>query len=405
MSRKLTVRTVETIQPTAVRQEIPDKLLAGLYLIVQPSGAKSWAIRYRAPAGITRKHTLGSYPAISLEAARKLASAALRAVAEGRDPAQEKRDRVVAGTVAALVEEFLAKHVARKNKPRTQEETERLFRLHILPRWKNRLAASITRRHVIALLDEVAAETPIAANRVKAAVSKLFSWAVERDILPASPAVHVKPPSEENARERVLSDAELRAIWIAADKLGGPYGTLVKLLMLTGQRRSEVAGMRWSETDIDTTAPFGQPSTWIIPGARTKNGQLHTVPLSKASLAVLDSLERRGDFVMTTGGQTASNGYSKNKRALAALLPADMPSWWLHDQRRTLATGMAKLGIELPVIEKVLNHSSGSFAGIVGVYQRHDFADEKRAALEAWGRHIEALVSGKPAKVLPLLRV
>jgi hypothetical protein len=148
VARKLTARSVQTIRPVADRQEIADGLLPGLYLIVQPSGAKSWAVRYRH-AGTTRKHTLGSYPAITLEAARDLARAALRAVAEGRDPAQEKRERVAPGTVAALVEEFITKHVKRHNKARTAEETERLLNLHVLPRWKRLKVDTISRRDVI----------------------------------------------------------------------------------------------------------------------------------------------------------------------------------------------------------------------------------------------------------------
>jgi integrase len=398
MTHKLTARTVETVRAGADRREIPDQYLPGLYLIVQPSGAKSWAVRYRH-AGVSRKHTIGPYPVIDLKAARELASAALRAVAEGRDPTQEKRERVAAvapDTVASLAEQFVRMHCQRRNRARTVVETERLLRLHVLPYWRNRLASSIRRRDVLELLDHVvAAGTPIAANRTLAAVRRMFSWALERDILAASPCAGVKRPSEERSRERVLSNDELRDLWQAADKVGGPYAALIKLLLLTGQRRDEVGGMRYSELN---------GGLWTIAKDRTKNGKTHEVPLSALAAALLAAQPRIGasDFVITTTGKVAFNGYVVGKQRLNALLPVDMPPWRLHDLRRSVASGMARLGIALPTIEKVLNHTSGSFAGIVSVYQRHDFADEKRAALEAWARHVEALVAGETAKVLPL---
>jgi integrase len=405
MATKLTARSVEAVRPGAKRQEIPDAYLPGLYLLVQPAGAKSWAVRYRH-AGASRKLTLGSYPALDLKTARELASVALRAVAEGRDPTQEKRaerERGAPDTIADLAEQFLNRHVRRNNRKRTIEATECILRRHVLPRWKNRLAASLTRRDVFDLLDAIVEDgTPIAANRTKTVLTTMFAWAVERDILAASPCTKVKKPSKETERDRVLTDTELVAVWKAADTLGGPYGAMVQLLALTGARRNEVAGMRWSETDVDVTAPFGQSSTWTVPKERAKNGQAHALPLSRACLEILNSQPRRGDLVLSNDGATAASNYSNMRKRLDALLPADMAPWRLHDLRRTLATGMARLGIAVPVVEKCLNHVSGSFGGIVGVYQHHDFAAEKRAAFESWARHVEELVGNKPAKVLPL---
>ena len=268
----------------------------------------------------------------------------------------------------------------------------------MLPRWRGRLAREIIRRDVLDLLDHlVDSDKPIAANRTLSAVRKMFNWAVSRDILTFSPCAGVKPPTPEASRDRVLSDDELKLIWRAASQIGGPFGLLVKLLTLTGQRRDEVAKMQWSELDLKVRL-------WTLPRERVKTDQPHQVPLSAAAVAILESVPQiaNSPFVLTTTGKTPSNGYSKGKRKLDALLPQDMPAWRLHDLRRTVASGMARLGIDLPVIEKVLNHSSGSFAGIVGVYQRHDFADEKRAALETWGRHIEGLIPGKSVKVVRL---
>jgi len=397
---RLTVRSVETVKPKTVRQEIPDSLLPGLYLIQQPSGTKGWAVRYRYQ-GAPRKLTLGSYPALGLQDARKLGAKALRAVAEGRDPGREKIQARAskADSIDRVVEEFLDRHVQRSNRPRTAQETERLLRQHVLPRWRGRMVHEVTRRDVLDILDRVVdAGAPIAANRVLAAVRKFFNWCIARDIIAASPCAGVKPPTAERSRDRVLSDDELTRVLQAADKMGGTFGPLVKLLALTGQRRDEIARMRWDEI---------KDRVLVLPAERTKNGQPHEVPLSTAALAVLNSIPRveGSPFVLTTdGGASPASGYSKNKRRLDALLPADMPPWRLHDLRRTCASSMARLGINLPVIEKVLNHASGSFAGIVGVYQRHSFADEKRAALEAWGDFIAALVEAKPASKVVRLR-
>jgi integrase len=398
MAKMLTTRFVETIRPGKDRTEYPDPLLPGHRLVVQPSGAKSWIVRYRHGRR-SRKLTLGRYPAINLKTARDLAAAALRAVAEGRDPGREKIEAREGDpdTVAAVARQFFALHCQRNNRPRHATETQRLIEVNVLPRWRGRLARDITRRDVLDLLDRLVEDgTPITANRTYSAFRKMFAWAASRDILAASPCAGVKPPTPERSRDRMLSDTELRGVWQAAGKLAGPFGALVKLLILTGQRRDEVAGMRRLELDLGAR-------TWTIAKERVKNNRPQEVPLSNPAVALLTALPRIGDeFVLTTTGLTASNGYGKGKRRLDALLPADMPPWRLHDLRRTLASGMARLGINLPVIEKILNHSSGSFGGVAGIYQRYDFAAEKRTALERWAAHVEQLVSGKPAAVVPL---
>jgi integrase len=368
--------------------------------VVQPSGAKGWAVRYRH-AGTPRKHTLGAYPAIDLKAARDLASKALRAVAEGRDPGREKIQERAAkpDTVETVARQFIERHCKRSNRPRTARETQRLLDLHVLPRWRSRLLREISRRDVLDLLDRIVdGGKPIAANRTFSAVRKMFNWAVARDIINTSPCAGVKPPTAERSRDRILTDSELRDVWHATIKIGGPFGALVRLLVLTGQRRDEVAQARWSEVDLDRRM-------WTLARERVKNDTPHDVPLSKSAVAILQALPRIGnEYVLTTNGEAPASNYAKNKRRLDALLPDDMLPWRLHDIRRSVASGMARLGVSLPVIERVLNHRSGSFAGIVSVYQKYDFADEKRQALEAWGHHVERLVSGKPATVVALGR-
>jgi integrase len=394
MRRGLTVRAVEAMRPAADRREIADGYLAGLYLVLQPSGAKSWAVRYRHN-GATRKFTIGSYPAVDLKAARELGAKALRAVAEGRDPGQEKAQARASqpDSIETVAKQFIERHCRRVNRPRTARETERLLRRNVLPRWRGRSVDSITRRDVLDVLDRVVdAGAPIEANRVLAATRKMFAWAVARDIIAASPCAGVTPPSPERSRDRVLNDNELRLVWLAAKQIGWPFGPLVQLLALTGQRREEIGQMRWSEIDLEKRL-------WTMPPTRTKNNQQHEVALSAPAVAILKSVPRLAgsDLAFTTNGATPVSGYSKAKRQIDALLPPNTPHWTLHDLRRTAASGMARLGINLPVIEKILNHASGSFAGIVGVYQRHSFADEKRHALEAWGNFVAALVEGKPA--------
>jgi integrase len=399
MAQRLTTRSIETIVPAQQRREIPDKHMPGLYLVLQPSGARSWAVRYRS-YGRCRKHTLGPFPAIDLKSARELAGKALRAVAEGRDPGQEKAQSRTAkpNTVEAVAAQFIERHCRKANRPRTAEETERTLKLHVLPRWRGRLLRDITRRDVLDVLDRVVDDgKPIAANRVLAAVRKMFNWALSRDIVTTSPCAGVKPPTPERSRDRILTDAELRNVWNAADS--GPFGALLRLLILTGQRRDEVAGMSWPEIDLEGRL-------WTIPAKRTKNNRPHEVPLSAAALAALKAVPRIGDrFVLTTNGDSPASGYSKGKRNIDSRLPPNMAPWRLHDLRRTVASGMARLGVNLPVIEKVLNHASGSFAGIVGVYQRHDFAEEKRIALEKWDGFVTGLVSDQPRQKVVRMRI
>lgn len=401
MAKALTVKTLENLKPGAARREVPDGLIRGLFFVLQPTGKGSWAVRYRS-AGRTRKLTLGTYPAIDLKSARELASRALVKAAAGDDPAAEKQAAkkseapVERDIVEKVVESFIERYA--KANTRSWLETERMLKKEVVGAWKGRNLSAIGKADVHELLDKIVDRgSPIAANRVLAALRRMCNWAVERDIIKASPCERIKPPSAVQSRDRILSDDELRAVWRACDAIGWPFGPLVKLLILTGQRRDEVAEMCWSEIDFST-------KTWMLPRARAKNDVEHEVPLSAMALAILEALPRvssKPGFVFTTKGTTAVSGFARAKERLDAELAKtvpDMPPWVIHDLRRTFASGAARLGINLPVIEKVLNHVSGSFGGIVGVYQRHSFADEKRAALEAWGRHVAALVNGEASR-------
>jgi integrase len=371
---RLNVKSVEAWRPSAGRQEVPDGYVRGLYLIVHPTGHKAWAVRYRY-AGKTRKHTVGPYPVFGLKDARDAAVKVLRTVSEGHDPEQRRP-----GSIEEVVAQFLDQH-CKDYRPRSRKETERLLRVNVLHKWKGRKIEEITRADVRAALGELT-ETPVMANRVHGVMHILFRWAVENDLIAHSPVTGLRAPNKETPRDRVLTDAELTAVWQAAEKEGYPFGTIVRLLILTGQRRGEVAGMRWSELDLEA-------GHWVLPRERVKNARRHEVPLPRQAIEILQKVPQIGDtHVFTINGTGAFGGFSKAR----ARLDVDIPDWTIHDLRRTAASGMAKLGVSLVVIEKVLNHVSGSLAGIVGVYQRHEYAEEKRAALQQWADHIDRLV-------------
>jgi integrase len=347
--------------------------MRGLYFIVQPTGSKSWAVRYRL-GGRSRKHTIGPYPAFDLKHARDAAAKVLRTVAEGHSP-----QHVDVNNVAGAVEQFLARH-CKNYRARPRKEAERLLRLYIVGPLSGRRLDTITRADVRTVLDGIGA--PVVANRVHSVTRTLFNWAVESDLLANSPMAGIKAPHPERSRDRVLTDDELRAVWRAADKFGYPFGPIVQMLILTGQRRSEVAEMTRSEIVGDL---------WTLPRERVKNDRRHEVPLSRQARALLDSLPRIGDeYVFTLNGKAPHTAFHNAKSRLDKLISIE--PYTLHDLRRTAASGLARLGVNLVVIEKILNHVSGSLAGVVGVYQRHEFAEEKRAALQRWADHIEKLV-------------
>jgi integrase len=239
------------------------------------------------------------------------------------------------------------------------------------------------------MLDKIVGDTPVLANRVYSITRKLFGWAVEQEIIPVSPLTGLKAPAVEKSRDRILTDQELRAVWQAAGRMG-VYGALVRLLVLTGQRRGEIAGLTWDEIDLDKRLIS-------LPRERVKNDRAHEVPLSPQAAALIEALPRLSDrYVFSLDGSVPIGGFGKFKAQFDKLCGVE--NFTLHDLRRSAASGMARLRVSLPVIEKVLNHVSGSFAGVVGIYQRHDFAGEKRKALELWGAHVAAVVSDKPAK-------
>ncbi|WP_054301039.1 site-specific integrase [Gemmobacter sp. LW-1] len=413
MAKALTPKGVEAAKPDPdKRREMADPALSGLYLVIQPSGAKSWALRYRF-GGKPAKLTLGRWPLMGLAEARAAASEAIDKIERGKNPAIEKKETKAAkleaqlsdrDKIKTLIGQFDKRHLSSLKSGRVvRRELDR----HVVSEWGERDIHEITKRDVIDLLDGIAdSGRVVTANRVRAYLNKFLNWVVERDILPLSPATGVKPVAKESSRDRVLTDDEIRWFWQACEAEGFPWGPLGKVLLLTGQRLNEAAQITEGEIRGDL---------WHLSADRTKNGRAHDVPLSDAVRAVLGAVERiegKPGFIFTTTGTTPVSGFFKARAHLAEAMErlaaeergeaVEIPRWTFHDLRRTAATGMARLGIPVRITEAVLNHVSGTGGGIVAVYQRHDYADEKRQALEAWGRFVLSLVEGQPDNVVRL---
>jgi len=380
----LAVRKLTAAPPK--RFEVWDAKLPGFGIRVAPSGLKSFVLVYRC-ARRQRRLTIGRYPIVSLAEARALAMEALAKIARGVDPEPEKEEAPNnQHTFAEAVRAFVRLHCERYNKPVTKKDTERILNTRFVRVWGQRNLSDIKKSEILRILDGIVAEDhPSAANHALAAIRKFFNWCVERGLLEHSPCAGVRKPAKESSRDRVLSDAELTAIWNGADRLGYPYGAMVQLLLLTAQRRGEVAGMRWTHLDLEGM-------TWSLPAALTKNGRAHVVPLTSRAIEVLTSLPRLHDelvFPAARGAGTSVSDFSRAKRALDRL--AGIEGWTLHDLRRTVATGMARLGVAPHVVERILNHVSGTFGGVAGVYNRFHYLPEMKAALDLWATHIATL--------------
>jgi integrase len=392
MAQTLTPKRVEKIAPGPTRKEVPDGGQTGLYLIVQPSGARSWGVRYRHH-GRPRKATLGAFPAIDLPQARKLAQAALRDASEGKDPAGEKVAKRNGTTVGAVWEEYRDLHMAQR-RDATAAAAKTLFTNTVLPKWGKLGIETIRRRDVMNLLDDMRGE-PAKANKAKVRLNHFFGWCVEREIIPGSPVASVKTPHKPKSRARVLTDEELRRIWKAADEAAYPFGPLVKILILTMARRTEVAAMAWGELN-------GQEQLWTIPEDRTKNGIAIDVHRTATMNAILEGVPRAGDYVFTTRENRPVSGFAKMKARLDELTGDGVAPWTLHDLRRTGSTIMQRLAIRKEVIDAAQNHK---MPGISATYLRYGYAAEKVKAFEALEREVLRIVTGAAhSNVIPLIR-
>jgi integrase len=417
---KLTERKIETLTADRGQKDrlVFDDAQRGLAVRVTASGSRTYLCQYTLNRQKWRV-PLGSCSALSLAKAREAAAAVMGDVAKGRNPAAERKEAAAAEwakrvrgrlTLAILIQDWARLHLIHR-RPRYAAEAVRALR-HGFSKHLDRPAEDLDRAAVVQALDSLSRPrkekgkgkssirhgTAI-AGRTAAYGRACFAWAMKRGTLPNNPFAELPMVSSVIKRERVLSDEEAGAIWRAAGEVPLPFGALVRLLMLTGQRREEVAGMTWTELSEDLT-------TWTIPATRTKNGIPHLVPLSQPARELLHALPSDGPGDVRGARQLAKlalvfpgergtpfSGWSKAKSALDTA--SGVSGWWLHDLRRTLATGLQRFGVRLEVTEAVLNHLSGSRAGVVGIYQRHDWAEEKRAALDAWSAHLLAAAEGR----------
>ncbi len=400
----LTAAGVERLKPPSSGQvEYYDRRLPSFGLRLSYHGTKSWFVMTRLDGKLIRV-TLGRHPALSLADAREEARRTTTLAAAGKDPrlirsaAKHKRQEERRNTFASCADEFLERHVERRLRPSTQREYRRILKGSDTRAWRDRPISQIAKRNVLDVVEAIDARgSPGASKRALVYLRKFFNWCAERDIIATPPTDRIRPQHPEVKRDRVLLDEELRYLLCALEAERSVFGPLLRILILTGQRRAEVAGMLWSELrDIESDGAL-----WEIPGQRTKNKHSHIVPLSPAVRNILLISPRISDLVFTTTGQTAVSGFGKAKARLDAHINEmrrcdglePMPAWTLHDMRRTMVTVMnEKLGIAPHVVEAVVNHISGlAKAGVAGVYNRALYLRERKIALDAWANHVTAL--------------
>ena len=399
---KLTDKGVAALRPRRERYEAWDG--DGFGVRVGPRGAKSWVLVYHHQ-GRSRRMTLGGYPGMGLADARLAAAEARRKLGRGEDPGQalvaQRRAERAAETVSELVSEYLGKHASKK---RSGAEDRRILEKDVVPLWGRRKAKDITRRDVIALLDGIVERgAPIQANRTLAATRKMFNWAVDRALLPASPCAMMKAPARENRRDRALSRSEIAQLWRGLDDAGmsETIRLALKFQLATAQRKGEVINAEWDEFALDERM-------WTIPPEKSKNGMAHRVPLAPFALDLLKAIKANAGGArwlfpsphtdQPVTGPAVDHALRNNRDSIGI---EDVTP---HDLRRTAASHMTSMGINRLVVSKVLNHAE---SGVTAVYDRHGYDAEKRHALEAWGTRLAEIVQGpaaETAKVVTLSR-
>jgi integrase len=401
MVKTLTDRGIAALKPAVKGQRyvVSDALMPALVVRVTDKGNKTFLLgaRYPNSKNFIRRE-LGRVGILTLAEAREKARDWQKLLRDGIDPRDvERRKRIEAerkrgDTFASLAELYIARCVKSQ---RSGVEAERIIHAELAPRWGKRPLTEVTRGDVIKMIDEIVGRgAPAQAHNAFALVRAMFNWAIDRGLCETSPADRLRPTKLigiKQPRLRVLTDDELRAIWQAADVMGYPYGPLVRLLMLTGQRRGEAAGARWREFDFARRV-------WSIPPERFKSNATHVLPLADDAWAMLAALPRwaGGDCVFTTvSGKKPINGYSKAKKRLDQL--TGLEDWTIHDIRRTVRTRLSALRVPEPVAEMVIGHSR---RGLIRVYDQHTYLDEMREALMAWEARLRSIISSPPDSVV-----
>ena len=342
--------------------------------------------------GRLRRHKLGTYPPLTLADAREMARDKLADVQKGVDVAAVKRDARDADSFGDLARRYMSEYAAVKNKASTAKEKQYMLDADLLPKWEHRQAASITRREVIELVDAIAARgAAIHANRVAALVSSIFAFALDKEILQTSPGLRIPRPGAERARKRTLTAGEIKAVWSALDDEGAVIAGIFRIALLTAQRKSEIAGMRWNELDLDA-------GWWTIPEERTKGGREHRVPLTPTAIDILRGLEAEPhDPVYVFRGGRTGRPIQNLGKALPRVRDRSKVVFWLHDLRRTATTIMASSGVAQFIAGRILSHADDSVTA--RHYNVYAYDDEKRAGLLKLEQRVLAIVAGAEEQV------
>ena len=376
--QKLTPNGIKGLKtPRSAPVDYWDSILPGFAVRVGTSGAKSFFVGVRVRGKYRRITLKPQFPHLELAAARIRARQIISDAQGGIGP-EVRQKREEKGTFGAVVADFLADYA--KNH-RTKDEMKRYINGD-LAEWHDRQIAEITRSDIKELIRKKARTAPIAANRLLSLISRIFSWALKEEIIDASPAMRLDRPGKEVERERALSEDEIKTVWAAFDKLGYPWGSLFKMLLITGARRSEVGGMRWSEITAEG---------WRLSADRSKGAKGHLVPLSSLAREVLEGVPRIGEFVFRWHHDKEMSGWSKATARLHKHT-GPMEPWRLHDLRRTFATQLRTIGVDRLVVSKLLNHAE---AGVTQIYDRYSADPEKTAAMERWANRLRAILAGE----------
>jgi integrase len=393
---KFTAKFVENLKPGPARREIPDPGCSNLYLVLQPSGARSWAARYR-DNGRSVKLTLGSWPQISLHDARVAAAEALKQVKLGQDPAKARQDAKIkadaakADTLTAICEKYLGRPETKRL--RTHDQRVSILKRQIYPLLGSRPIGEIKRREIAGLLDKIEDKSgPRAADVALAILRRIFNWQAVRDddfISPIVRGMNRQKPAEHR-RARILNDDEIRAVWAATED-NTAFSSLIRFLLLTTARRNEAAAMTRDEIDAD--------GVWRLPASRSKTKVEVVRPLSKAALALIEQIPQIDDcpFIFSTTGRTPISQFSIPKAKLDAA--SGTSGWTIHDLRRTARSLLSRAGVNSDVAEKALGHSRGDD---IERYDRHDFRDEMRHAFERLSALIETIAHPPEGKLIQM---
>ncbi|MFC3784220.1 integrase [Sphingopyxis italica] len=395
-SGKITKRSVDALISSGQHDILWDDSIKGFGAKRTKAGAVSYVLQFRMGGreSKTRRYTIGSHgspwtPATARAEAERLAIL----IAQGIDPGEAERQRR-RESVDLAFDNYSDRFAEACVGEGWRRLVKRSLELHVKPVLGSKPLPNLTRIDIVAVFDRMPRAQIANIRNVFAVLRRLLRWAVSRGDIDRSPMEGMETPPPVKPRDRWLSDEELGRIWMAAPNTHSCFGPIIRLLIVTGQRREEVSSLRWEELNR-------KDLLWTLPGERAKNGEPNRIPLNELAVAILDEVAGsaiwpRSGRMFTTSRGGRFTGYSKGKIKLDLLMSQDgrepLPDWRLHDLRRTLATGFQRLGVRFEVTEAVLNHVGGSRAGVAGIYQRHDWKDEKREAMKSWNDHLATII-------------